>query len=50
MNSVVCCLVALVVTACAGAQREWEEPTPHLLLTGPYVLITGANDAIVAFR
>jgi predicted phosphodiesterase len=40
----------MACAACAGAQREWEDSTPHVLLTGPYVLITGANEAIVAFR
>ncbi len=50
MKSFLRCLVILALAACAGGQREWEEPTVHLLLTGPYVLITGPTAAIVAFR
>ncbi len=50
MKMVVRCLVLVAVAACAGAQREWDEPTPSVLLTGPYVLLTGPNEALVAFR
>ena len=43
-------LIALVATACSGAPPEWNEPDRHPLLVGPYVMLVGQNDALVAFR
>ena len=42
-------LFALVWVGCGGAVREWREPNPHPLLTGPYVMVIG-NEALIAFR
>ena len=36
--------------ACVTAPREWRDNTPHALLTGPYVMVTGPGSAIIAFR
>jgi len=40
----------ITVLGCVGVVREWREPNPHPLLTGPYVIITGEKRALVAFR
>ncbi len=40
----------LLVSSCPNSIREWSEPDPHPLLTGPYVIVTGPEQAIVAFR
>ena len=42
--------VAILVAACAGAASEWEEPSPHPLLVGPYVMLVDDGNALVAFR
>jgi predicted phosphodiesterase len=38
------------VVSCAGTTSEWREPTPHALLTGPYVMLTGPSQALIGFR
>lgn len=43
-------ILSLLVTSCYTARREWQDPEAHKLLAGPYVLLTGPNEAIVAFR
>jgi predicted MPP superfamily phosphohydrolase len=43
-------LLVLGVAACGYGTREWNEPTPHALLSGPYVLLTGPDRALIAFR
>ncbi|HEY5936359.1 MAG TPA: metallophosphoesterase [Kofleriaceae bacterium] len=44
----VTCLALLA--ACAQNRLEWDDPESHALMTGPYVLLTGAERAIVGFR
>ncbi len=41
--------IALLV-ACYRPVTEWTQTTPYPLETGPYVLIAGPNEAIVAFQ
>ena len=36
--------------ACVAKGLEWSDDTPHALVSGPYVMVTGQNSAIVAFR
>ncbi|MDQ3339548.1 MAG: metallophosphoesterase [Myxococcota bacterium] len=45
-------LIAIIAasSACSGAAPEWTEPTRHSLLVGPYVMLVGTSDALVAFR
>ncbi len=40
----------LASTSCAQNFLEWDDPEPNGLLTGPYVLLTGPDSAIVGFR
>jgi acid phosphatase type 7 len=42
--------IALVVAACAAAAPEWEESERQALIVGPYVMLVGEGDALVAFR
>ncbi len=42
--------VAILVGGCAKNFLEWEDPEPNGLLTGPYVLLTGTESALVGFR
>ncbi|MBA3395773.1 MAG: metallophosphoesterase [Deltaproteobacteria bacterium] len=45
------CVAALAIVAgCAQNYLEWEDPDPHPLLIGPYVILTGRDGAIVGFR
>ncbi len=47
-------LVFVLLVACGVScyrlKGGWEQETPHRLLTGPYVLLTGPQQAMVAFR
>ncbi|MEO8701822.1 MAG: metallophosphoesterase [Kofleriaceae bacterium] len=43
-------VATLFLASCAAGTRDWEDTSTSMLLTGPYVLLTGPNDAIVAFR
>ncbi len=43
-------LLLLLLASCPSSVREWREPDPHPLLTGPYVIVTGPEQALVAFR
>ncbi|MDQ3370863.1 MAG: metallophosphoesterase [Myxococcota bacterium] len=42
--------VACALVGCAQNYLEWQEPEASPLLTGPYVLLTGDNSALVGFR
>lgn len=42
-------LLTVTVLGCVGSVREWREPAPHPLLTGPYVMVIG-DEALIAFR
>ncbi len=42
-------LLTVFLLGCVGAVREWREPTPHPLRTGPYVMVIG-DEALIAFR
>jgi acid phosphatase type 7 len=42
--------LALIAGACAQGHLEWQEPETNRLLTGPYVLLTGKDTALVGFR
>ncbi|MEJ7603267.1 MAG: metallophosphoesterase [Kofleriaceae bacterium] len=39
-----------LLAACAQNRLEWDDAEPHPLLTGPYVLLSGPDRAIVGFR
>lgn len=43
-------LASLVCASCGPGAREWSDPEPQALLTGPYVLLTGPEQALIAFR
>jgi len=44
-------LVLAFVAGCSGASPEWEAPgAPPPLLAGPYTMVVGTNEFLVAFR
>lgn len=42
--------LAIGSSACAKNFLEWDDPDPQSLLTGPYVLLTGPDSAIIGFQ
>lgn len=50
MQMLLLATVLSVAASCGRQVNEWSEPSPHPLLGGPYVLLTGPDAALIGFR